>query len=62
MRDSLSTGENTMGTTQDPMTSIGETPLFLGLDARRNHFPAGLMIGFPPRRLVSTVFMKASKV
>ena len=51
-----------MGITQDPMTSIGETPLFLGLAARRNLFPAELMIDFPFQRLFSTVFVKASEV
>ena len=41
-----------MGITQDPMTSIGGTELSLGLAARRNPFPAELMIDFPPHRLV----------
>ena len=44
MRNTLSTGENTMGITQDPMTSIGDTPLFQGLTARRFPFPDGSMI------------------
>ena len=51
-----------MDITQVPMTSIGETPLFLGLAAQRNSFPAELMIDFRPKRLVSTVFVKASEV
>ena len=50
-----------MGITQDPVASIGETPLFRGLAARRKYFPAGLMIDFPPQRLASTAFMKASE-
>ena len=51
-----------MGITQDPMTSIGETSLFLGLAARRNHFSAEVMIDLPPQRLVWAVFVKASEV
>ena len=49
-----------MGITQDPMTSIEETPLFRGMAARRNPFPDGVMIDYSPRRLVSTVFVKVS--
>ena len=49
-----------MGIMQDPMISIGETPLFQGPAARRNPSPAELMIDFPPQKLVSTVFVKAS--
>ena len=49
-----------MGIMQDPMTSIGDTPLFRGLAARRNPFLHEFMIDCPPRRLDSTVFVKTS--
>ena len=51
-----------MGITQDSMTSTVETPLFRGLAARRNPFPAKLMTDFSPQRLVSMVFVKAREV
>ena len=44
MRNTLSTGENAMGITQDPIPSIGEWPsktIFRGLAARRNPLQAG---------------------
>ena len=47
-----------MGITQDPMTSIGDTPLFRGLADRRNLIPDEFMVDCPPRRLVSTIFVK----
>ena len=49
-----------MGITQDPMTSTGDTPLCRGLAARKNAFPDGFMIDYPPLRLVATVFVKTS--
>ena len=49
IRNTLSTGENTMGIMQDPMAFIGDTPLFLGLAARRSPFPAELMIDLSPQ-------------
>ena len=52
IRNTLSTGENIMGITQDPMTSIGGTALSLGFAAWRDPFPAGLMSALPPHRLV----------
>ena len=60
MRYSLSTGENTMGITQDPMNSIGETPLLRGLAARKNNFSRCVMIDGPPRRLVASDCVKTS--
>ena len=60
MRYTLSTGEDATGITQDPMTSIVETPLLRGLAAPINSFSGGCMIDCPPRRLVSTVFVKTS--
>ena len=58
MRNTLSIGENIIGIAQDPITSIGETPVLRGLAARRNPFLDGFMIDCTPRRFVSTVFVK----
>ena len=62
MRNALSAGKNTMGITQDPIISIGDTLLFRGLAARRFPLLDGFIIDCSPRRLVSTVFMKTSDV